>query len=636
MHKSTVNTAGSAGSGTVTEVDTGTGLTGGPITASGTIAMATNTANTLAGFNNSGVFSDVAIGSGLSLSSGTLTASGAVSSVSNSDSTLTVSPTTGNVVASLNLGNANTWTAKQTFNTSSIQSGTLTASTALASDASKNIVSSSTTATELGYVHGVTSAIQTQLNALQPSGSYITSLTGGVTASGPGAASATVVTNANLTGPITSVGNATSVASSIALPGNPTTTTQTALTNNTTIATTAYTDAAVTAALNGLDWKQACLLATTANIVGTYLSGVFTVTATGVITIDGTAVALNNNVLFKNQTATGGSGTVNGAYVCTTAGAIGVAAVFTRRSDYNTSAEIQTGDTFFIQSGTANGGTAWSLTTAPPIVLDTTALTFSQVSGPGTYVAGTGLTLTGNSFSVNTSQSIATLSNLTSNGVVGTTGGGGTLGVTAINGTGNIVATTNAALTTPNIGTPSAGTLTNCTGLPVAGGGTGDASFTVYAPIFGGTTTTGALQSGTVGTAGQRMISNGAGALPTFQTDNGLVRTIGFSAVTPVTGQQGSYVVFPVAGTITGWSIVVDTGTATVQTWKIGTGTTAPTSGNSISTSGVSLSTGSAITSSTVTDFTSTTVSANDIFAFNLSAVASATKILFELQITIT
>jgi len=39
-----------------------------------------------------------------------------------------------------------------------------TASTALALDASKNIVSSATTATELGYVSGVTSAIQTQLN----------------------------------------------------------------------------------------------------------------------------------------------------------------------------------------------------------------------------------------------------------------------------------------------------------------------------------------------------------------------------------------------------------------------------------------------------------------------------------------
>lgn len=44
------------------------------------------------------------------------------------------------------------------------QSSTLTASTALVSDASKNIISSAVTATELGYVSGVTSALQTQLN----------------------------------------------------------------------------------------------------------------------------------------------------------------------------------------------------------------------------------------------------------------------------------------------------------------------------------------------------------------------------------------------------------------------------------------------------------------------------------------
>ena len=41
---------------------------------------------------------------------------GAVSSVTNSDSTLTISPTTGAVVASLNLAHANTWTATQTYN----------------------------------------------------------------------------------------------------------------------------------------------------------------------------------------------------------------------------------------------------------------------------------------------------------------------------------------------------------------------------------------------------------------------------------------------------------------------------------------------------------------------------------------
>lgn len=42
----------------------------------------------------------------------------AVTSVANSDSTLTISPTTGNVVASLNLSHANVWTANQTVNLS--------------------------------------------------------------------------------------------------------------------------------------------------------------------------------------------------------------------------------------------------------------------------------------------------------------------------------------------------------------------------------------------------------------------------------------------------------------------------------------------------------------------------------------
>lgn len=85
--------SGSGGTGTVTSVDTGTGLTGGPITISGTISMATGTANTLAGYDGSGNFSDVSIGTGLSLSSGTLSASGGgtVTSVGISSSTLSTS-----------------------------------------------------------------------------------------------------------------------------------------------------------------------------------------------------------------------------------------------------------------------------------------------------------------------------------------------------------------------------------------------------------------------------------------------------------------------------------------------------------------------------------------------------------------
>lgn len=52
----------------------------------------------------------------------------------------------------------------------------------------------------------------------------------------------------------------------------------------------------------------------------------------------------------------------------------------------------------------------------------------------------------------------------------------------------------------------------------VAGGGTGLTSTTAYAVLCGGTTSTGALQSiAGVGTSGQVLTSNGAGALPTFQ-----------------------------------------------------------------------------------------------------------------------
>ena len=56
----------------------------------------------------------------------------------------------------------------------------------------------------------------------------------------------------------------------------------------------------------------------------------------------------------------------------------------------------------------------------------------------------------------------------------------------------------------------------------VAGGGTGLTSATAYAVLCGGTTSTGAFQSiASVGTSGQVLTSNGAGALPTFQAASG-------------------------------------------------------------------------------------------------------------------
>lgn len=70
--------------------------------------------------------------------------------------------------------------------------------------------------------------------------------------------------------------------------------------------------------------------------------------------------------------------------------------------------------------------------------------------------------------------------------------------------------------------TITGGSVTGITDIVVADGGTGVSSFTAYAVICGGTTGTGALQSVSgVGTSGQVLTSNDAGALPTWQDASG-------------------------------------------------------------------------------------------------------------------
>lgn len=120
--------------GTLTGGATGTGFTValGSSTVTGLLAMANGGSNANLTPSNGGiVWSDA---TKLNVLAGTVTASqcllsgsnaaptwgscsgaAAVSSVANIDGTLTISPTTGSVVASLNLGQANTWTATQTL-----------------------------------------------------------------------------------------------------------------------------------------------------------------------------------------------------------------------------------------------------------------------------------------------------------------------------------------------------------------------------------------------------------------------------------------------------------------------------------------------------------------------------------------
>jgi hypothetical protein len=151
---------------------------------------------------------------------------------------------------------------------------------------------------------------------------------------------------------------------------------------------------------------------------------------------------------------------------------------------------------------------------------------------------------------------------------------------------------TGPTLTTPVLGTPVSGTLTNCTGLPPAGQTTAGKTFSLG-----------------------------------FTADGG------GSAI--ATGKVKGFVTCPVGATIVGWTMTADAGTPVVKVWKIAAGTAKPTSANSINTSGVGLSTGTNIRSTTLTDFTTTTVTANDIFAFNVeSNTGSATEITFTIELT--
>jgi hypothetical protein len=188
------------------------------------------------------------------------------------------------------------------------------------------------TATELNYVDGVTSAIQTQLDAkLALAGGTMT----GAIAMG--------------TNKITGLGTPTA---------------------DTDAATKAYVDAS----RSGLDVKASVRAATTANI-----------TLSGAQTIDGVSVVAGDRVLVKNQS----TGSENGIYVASASG-------WSRADDANISDEVTAGMFTFVAEGTVNADSGWVLTTNDAITLGTTALAFAQFSGAGQITAGAGLTKNGN------------------------------------------------------------------------------------------------------------------------------------------------------------------------------------------------------------------------------------------------
>lgn len=198
-------------------------------------------------------------------------------------------------------------------------------------------------------------------------------------------------------------------------------------------APTADTDAAtkyyVDMAVQGLDAKQSVRAATTGNI-----------TLSGTQTIDTVALVAGNRVLVKDQS----SPATNGIYVV-------ASGAWTRSNDFDSSANATSNAFVFVEEGSVNSNSGWTLSTTGTITVGTTALTWVQFSGAGTILAGAGITKTGNTISVavdNTTIEVSsgTLS-LKANGVQGTH-----LGVGAVD---------------------LAGTKVGANALPVTKGGTG-------------------------------------------------------------------------------------------------------------------------------------------------------------------
>jgi hypothetical protein len=362
--------------------------------------------------------------------------------------------------------------------------------------------------------------------------------------------------------------------------------------NSTDIVNKSYVDSVVT----GNNYHAACNYATTADLgTVTYNNGSSGVGATltktspfATLAIDGANPSVGQRILVKNET----SGQYNGIYTVTNVGSGAAGWVLTRATDFNTvgtgANQVAPGDTTFIISGTANANTQWTQTTDFPITLGTTPLVFVQIGSSTSYSAGTGLTLTGTTFSITntavsansygsstaiptftvnaqgqlTAASTAAViapagtltgttlasnvvsSSLTSVGTIGTGVWNGTTIGTGYGGTGLTTFTAgNNAIYSTSSSVLTAGT------LPIAAGGTGQttasAAFNALSPI----TTTGDLIIGNgtnsatrlaIGTNGYVLTSNGTTAVWSASTGGVSSFSAGSTGLTPNTATTGA------------------------------------------------------------------------------------------------
>src|SRR6056300_1245540 len=112
--------------------------------------------------------------------------------------------------------------------------------------------------------------------------------------------------------------------------------------------------------------------------------------STGISTLDGYTLVNGDRLLIKNETNTAH----NGIYIRTSA------TVLTRTTDFDTVAEVASGDFLFVTNGTVNGSNGF-VQTEITTTIGTSPILFEQFSGAGQITAGNGLSKSGNILDVN-------------------------------------------------------------------------------------------------------------------------------------------------------------------------------------------------------------------------------------------